>query len=126
MKEHLDCTCPEERFCEECPAVGTSNNCLPWCSFLKEHSIVKITTKTLEFLRALLPKGTKIMLDHMANDPYPVPDGTIGVVDHIDDFGQIHCRWANGSSLAVIPGVDRFHVLSDVEQQCQCTGSQSV
>lgn len=88
---------------------------------------MKITTETLEFLRALPPKGTKIMLDHMANDPYPVPDGTIGVVDHIDDAGTIHCRWANGSGLAVIPGVDCFHVLSDhAEQQCKCTGSQSV
>lgn len=23
--------------------------------------------------------------------------------------GQIHCHWENGSSLALIPGVDHFH-----------------
>lgn len=73
---------------------------------------MNITKETLKFLRTLLPKGTKIVLDHMTNDPYPVPDGTIGVVDHIDDSGQIHCRWETGSSLAVIPGVDQFHVFT--------------
>lgn len=86
-----------------------------------------ITKETLEFLRTLLPNGTKIVLDHMANDPYPVPDGTIGVVKHIDDLGQIHCSWANGSSLAVIPGVDSFHVLNNqAEQKCECAGSLPV
>lgn len=25
------------------------------------------------------------------------------------DLGQIHCHWENGSSLALIPGVDHFH-----------------
>lgn len=74
---------------------------------------MKITKETLEFLHTLLPKGTKIVLDRMANDPCPIPSGTIGTVDHIDDAGQIHCRWKTGSSLAVIPGVDRFHVFTE-------------
>ena len=61
-------------------------------------------------LKEKYPKGTKIMLDHM-DDPYnPTPSGTVGTVEHVDDMGQIH--WT-GSSLALVPGVDRFHILKE-------------
>ena len=43
-------------------------------------------------------------------DPYcEMPAGLTGIVDSVDDLGQIHCHWENGSSLALIPGVDHFH-----------------
>ena len=43
-------------------------------------------------------------------DPYcDMPAGLTGIVDSVDDLGQIHCHWENGSSLALIPGVDHFH-----------------
>lgn len=58
-------------------------------------------------LREKYPKGTKIILHHMA-DPFPVPDGTIGEVQCVDDAGNIHTLWSNGRSLAVIEGVDVF------------------
>ena len=58
--------------------------------------------------KLLFPAGTVIVLDYM-DDPQPVPEGTRGVVKFVDDAGQIHVKWENGSSLAVIPGVDRFH-----------------
>lgn len=38
-----------------------------------------------------------------------MPAGLTGIVDSVDDLGQIHCHWENGSSLALIPGVDHFH-----------------
>lgn len=61
-------------------------------------------------LREKYPKGTKIMLDHM-DDPYnPTPSGTTGTVEHVDDMGQIH--WT-GSSLALIPNEDRFHIIKE-------------
>lgn len=42
-------------------------------------------------------------------DPYrEMPAGLTGIVDSVDDLGQIHCHWENGSSLALIPGVDHF------------------
>ena len=41
-------------------------------------------------------------------DPYPVPEGTVGEVVNVDDGGNIHVHWSNGSTLAVIEGVDDF------------------
>ena len=63
--------------------------------------------QVLAALREKYPAGTKIILHHM-KDPYPVPDGTIGEVVTVDDAGNIHVRWQNGSRLAVIEGVDVF------------------
>ena len=63
----------------------------------------------LSFLRNSYPVGTVIVLDRM-DDPYaPVESGTRGKVDFIDDAGQIHMKWENGRSLALVPGVDEFH-----------------
>lgn len=64
----------------------------------------------LEQLRKQYPKGTKLQMITMRNEKYPVPPGTIGEVTHIDDIGNIHVRWQNGSSLAIIPEVDSFRV----------------
>lgn len=57
------------------------------------------------------PSGTRIVLESM-DDPQAVPPGTKGTVQFVDDIGSIHCRWDNGSSLAVIPGEDAFHVIA--------------
>ncbi|MDD4511139.1 MAG: DUF4314 domain-containing protein [Oscillospiraceae bacterium] len=56
-------------------------------------------------------------LDHM-DDPYaPIPSGTEGVVQAVDDIGTLHCKFENGQSLGVIVGEDIFSVLSPEEQQ---------
>ena len=61
----------------------------------------------VELLKKLYPKGCRIKLIYM-NDPYALPSGLKGNVDFIDDMGQIHMKWDNGSSLALIHGVDKF------------------
>ena len=67
----------------------------------------------VERLREQFPKGTKVKCIHM-NDPYhPVPSGTIGEVDHVDDGVTIHTRWQNGFSLGLIPGEDLFQKVSE-------------
>lgn len=66
-----------------------------------------VTQKQLEWLKTQYPSGTKLELVAM-DDPYGVPEGTVGEVDFIDDAGQIHMKWQTGSCLALIPGVDRF------------------
>jgi hypothetical protein len=64
-----------------------------------------------KFIKQQYPPGTRIRLDAM-NDPYdPIPSGTLGKVDFVDDAGQIHMKWDNGSGLAIVPGEDRFSVV---------------
>lgn len=61
-------------------------------------------------LRELYPVGTKIKLIEM-NDSQAPPNGTIGIVDYIDDAGTIHMKWDNGSSLGLIVGEDKFEII---------------
>ena len=61
------------------------------------------------------PPCTRIMLLSM-DDPYaPVPEGTKGTVVHVDDAAQIHMKWDNGRTLAIVPGEDSFRKLTDEE-----------
>ncbi len=70
----------------------------------------------VEAIKERYPAGTRIRLESM-EDPYaPVPPGTEGAVDFVDDIGQIHMKWDNGRSLALIPGEDGFSVISKPEQ----------
>ena len=68
-------------------------------------------SKMIKFIKEQYPPGTRIRLNSM-NDPYaPVTPGTEGIVDLVDDAGQIHMKWDNGRTLAIIPGEDSFTVL---------------
>ena len=63
--------------------------------------------------KAMYPKGTRIELIMMGNDPRPIEQGTKGTVDHVDDLGTVHCTFDNGRRLGLIPGEDIFIVISD-------------
>ena len=68
-----------------------------------------------ERMQKLYPEGTRLVLNSM-NDPYaPVPPGTRGTVDFVDDAGQIHMKWDNGRTLAIFPSEDDFRKLTDEE-----------
>lgn len=62
---------------------------------------------TVKQLKSKYPRGTLIRCISM-DDPFAVPTGTLGIVEHVDDEGQIHMNWSNGSSLALIPDIDTF------------------
>ena len=67
--------------------------------------------KMVDFIKEQYPPGTRIRLNSM-DDPYaPILPGTEGEVDFVDDAGQLHMKWDNGRSLALIPGEDSFTVL---------------
>ena len=68
---------------------------------------MNVSTSTL---KKMYPPGTKVQLVHM--DDFQAPhEGTIGIVEDVDDIGNIHVKWSNGSSLALIPNVDKFTVI---------------
>ncbi len=70
----------------------------------------------IQHYREMYPVGTLIQLDHM-DDPYPVPAGTVGEVVSVDDGGNVQVRWQNGSTLAVIPEADQFHVVENEQTE---------
>ena len=79
-----------------------------------------------EETRRRYPKGTRIELIRMGEDPRPVPPGTRGTVVYVDDMGQIGMRWDNGQSLSLIPGEDSFRVLTQEEIQNESQKSSPV
>lgn len=58
------------------------------------------------------PAGTRIRLRYMEAEDDPIPQGTEGVVDHVDDNGTVFVNWDNGRSLGLLPEVDIYEILT--------------
>lgn len=69
-----------------------------------------IPREWVEFLRQQFPKDSHIRLTEMGADPRPLPPGSTGKLDFIDDAGQFHVKWDNGRTLALVLGKDRFSI----------------
>ena len=75
-------------------------------------------------IREMYPIGSKIVLDEL-NDTLRAKDfprGISGIVQNIDDQGQIGCVWENGSRFTLIHGVDLFHI--DTENEADPTTTE--
>ncbi len=67
-----------------------------------------LSPREIAKVRLNYPPGSRIQLIRM-NDPYhPVPPNTYGTVEFVDDGGNIHMKWDNGRTLALVPGADKF------------------
>ena len=75
-------------------------------------------------IRQTYPPGTRIHLDDMVDPFAPVCSGMRGPVVHVDDAGQIHMRWDNGRSLALIPKIDSFRKLTPTELASEMGGGE--
>ena len=72
---------------------------------------MRIDRDYIEYLKEHYPKGTRIQLDSMGDDPRPIEPGTMGTVRLVDDMGTIHCNFDNGRRIGIIPGEDCFHIV---------------
>ena len=52
-------------------------------------------------LQERYPRGTRIVLLSMGNDPNPILPGTRGTVNVIDDIATVHCTFDNGRTLGI-------------------------
>ena len=68
----------------------------------------------LESVRKLIP-GMRLVLDEM-KDPHGLEAGSQGSFEGYDAVGDLMMSWDSGSSLKLIEGVDRWHVISSDEE----------
>lgn len=61
--------------------------------------------KDLEHLKKYFAVGSTVKLIYMDDAKAP-KEGTLGEIIQVDDIGTIHIKWANGSKLGAIYGID--------------------
>lgn len=67
---------------------------------------------SVHFLREHFPSGSSIHLEQ-TNTFYPtINPGTKGTLDYIDNLGLFHVSWENNRCSVLIPGEDKFSVVS--------------
>lgn len=67
--------------------------------------------KEVERLRSIYPPGRIVMLVEMHDESQAPPEGMVGEIRGVDDAGSVLVRWDDGSSLSLIPSVDKFYLL---------------
>lgn len=57
--------------------------------------------------------GDCIELEFTSDEYTNLRPGDRGTVTYVDALGTVSAKWDNGSTLGLVPGVDRFHVVND-------------
>lgn len=71
-----------------------------------------IDDNKLQSIKNKYPIGSRVQMNKEMDDIQAIKTGEMGTIDFIDDEGQIHVRWDNGSGLALIDGVDDFKIIN--------------
>lgn len=77
-----------------------------------------LNREAIEDIKKRYPEGTRIKLHEMEGEEQ-MPYGLSGEVFFVDDIGQIHVKWENGSTLALHPIKDKFEILSAFEYEAE-------
>lgn len=73
--------------------------------------------KQVREMQEKLKKGMRIELIYL-HDPWcKIPKGTRGTVDHIDSLETAHVNWDNGSTLGIIPEIDKWREVKKGERK---------
>lgn len=65
------------------------------------------TNVFLDYMRDVYRKGDRVKLIKMEGEPQ-MHTGETGTINFVDDMGNIHVNWDNGSSLSLILNEDHF------------------
>ena len=68
----------------------------------------QITPRALKRLRDEFPPGTRVELVEMSAPYDDLPPGMKGEVLVVDDGGGVEVRWEDGTTLPVLPGLDKI------------------
>lgn len=63
-------------------------------------------------IKSRYKSGMVVVLEEMTGEEDMVK-GLRGTIDFVDDIGQLHIKWENGRTLALIVGVDKFKVVGN-------------
>ena len=78
---------------------------------VKKSEVLRVMKElTVEEIKAVFRGGLRVELEEMVGETQ-MHKGLQGVIDFVDDIGQIYIIWDNGSTLALIWNKDRFKVL---------------
>lgn len=73
-----------------------------------------MTEREAKEIRKRYPRGTLVKCIEMMGEPQM--ENKEGIIQYVDDAGQIHVAWDNGSGLALIPEADKFVTYGRVEE----------
>ena len=82
---------------------------------VRDKEKMEIRNMNVEKIKSEYPVGTKIELINMEGENRMF-SGMKGEVTGVDDIGQIHMKWENGSSLALNMEVDKFKKVDATEK----------
>ncbi len=80
-----------------------------------------LTCEQIEELKKRYPEGTMVELKTMKGEAR-MSERLKGTVKFVDDIGQIHVKWKNGSSLALNVEEDVFSVITTEDENQEVYG----